>query len=376
MSLFALLQDLDSVERQLEANRRFALVDEQEEDEEEEEESEENASDEDEESDGSDVNQNPATSTLWCQACRSSHHFDSFSTKQQHETRDNYRYCLRHSSTSSFDRTFARPEPIWSKDEAPDISSTTRHSKSKSKAKSKLLEKKKKETSITDKKTVKKKRRRRKKVTRNPNDIAFLDSFESSSDSSDSSASSSNGSGDDSEMMDLDVSQSDSVTIHSTRKQSKRLLRSNSIQKRNVPSSSSSDSEGLDIPSLQKHPQQRRATLHILADSDPEESNDEIIVKPPAIVKAIDVDHNDELGIFMSDSDKDDDDDRVQKVTRISRIKRVTPQSGAKRRGKRRRDSSDDDTKETDSDASPTTSKRNTRPHQTKKRVIIVSDEE
>jgi hypothetical protein len=66
---------------------------------------------------------------LWCGMCSEWFHPDSFSVKQQKEPHE--RYCLRHTSTSCFGRTFTRPPPpapsessSQSDDEADDYEGT------------------------------------------------------------------------------------------------------------------------------------------------------------------------------------------------------------------------------------------------------------
>ncbi|KAJ3016665.1 UNVERIFIED_CONTAM: hypothetical protein HDU68_012103 [Siphonaria sp. JEL0065] len=170
MSLRDLLSRLDATDRALEEKIRVKRFEEEEDDDEEEDEELLEFSTSDEDSDSG----KPAG--LWCQPCHSYHNSDSFSGRQQKELVDAHRYCLRHTSTSSFDRTYSLPERIYNMG-APIVNLLDLDNDKKKKTKKKKHSKDK-STSTTNKDHSKKTHSTK---TRSA-EQEFLDSFEPSSD--------------------------------------------------------------------------------------------------------------------------------------------------------------------------------------------------
>ena len=50
--------------------------------------------------------------TLWCSVCGEDIHTDSFSAKQQKVDEDEERFCLRHTGTSGYGRSYKRPQGV------------------------------------------------------------------------------------------------------------------------------------------------------------------------------------------------------------------------------------------------------------------------
>ncbi|KAJ3349628.1 hypothetical protein HDU83_000393 [Entophlyctis luteolus] len=63
----------------------------------------------------------PPLHMLYCQPCRKFVSVDSFSAKQQKERDYRERYCLRHTSTSSYDRTYSVPESLPEQPTIPEL---------------------------------------------------------------------------------------------------------------------------------------------------------------------------------------------------------------------------------------------------------------
>ncbi|KAJ3117577.1 NADH-cytochrome b5 reductase [Physocladia obscura] len=81
-----------------------------------------NDNDDSESDDSSELDpNNPPPYMLYCDPCADFVSEDSFSAKQRKETNFHLRYCLRHTSTSSFDTAFAQPEKIIEANVLPDI---------------------------------------------------------------------------------------------------------------------------------------------------------------------------------------------------------------------------------------------------------------